>query len=63
MFIRFKDNRNLYKSIIFGMLLCLPAGIWFGISRDLFIPGLLAGNILGIALGIVISTGFGKKES
>lgn len=56
-------NRNFYKSIVIGMSICLPAGIGLGIIQNQMLPGLIAGNILGFVLGIVIHIGNRNKNN
>jgi hypothetical protein len=46
-----RSNRGIYKSIVIGMSICLPAGIGAGIAYDHITLGILAGNTAGILLG------------
>lgn len=56
-----QPNRDLYKSIVIGMSICLTVGIGIGIGIGVGIVhnqipfGILAGNTAGILLGLVIS--------
>lgn len=51
-----QPNRKLFKSIVIGMILLLPAGIGQGMAHSNIPAGLLAGNLLGFILGIVFHT-------
>jgi hypothetical protein len=49
-------NRKLYKSIVIGMILIMPAGVGIGMAFSNIPAGLLAGNLLGFILGIAYHT-------
>lgn len=55
-------NRNLYKSIVVGMSICIPLGIGFGIAMESISLGLISGNSFGVLLGIGINWGKGRKD-
>jgi len=59
---QFSFNRNLYKSIVVGMSICIPLGIWLGIALGNIVLGLTAGNSLGILLGMGINSWKLNKE-
>jgi hypothetical protein len=47
-------EREIYKSIVTGMSIFLPAGIVFGFLKGNFLLGLMAGNALGFGIGLFL---------
>jgi hypothetical protein len=56
-------DRSLYWWIVIGMSLGLPAGIGIGIAWNQIPLGILAGNVAGIILGVVISRIYPYKNN
>lgn len=50
-----QSQRNLYKSIVLYMSLCIPVGVAFGLMYLNFPLGLFLGNTTGLLLGITVN--------
>jgi hypothetical protein len=55
-------NRNIYKSIVIGMSICLPLGVGFGIIYNQVLLGILLGNSAGVIIGIIFGNQNDNKE-